>query len=70
MTKNIPSSVQEGHAHVYLNGQKLGRTHTITYRLKSIPQGTHQVRVVLSTNGYEEITVQGQPVSGTVTITR
>lgn len=70
LTQNIPSSVQEGHAHVYLNGQKLGRTHTTTYELQSIPKGTHQVRVVLSTNGHEEITVQGQPVSGTVTITR
>jgi hypothetical protein len=70
MTKNIPSSVNEGHAHLYLNGKKLGRIHTTTYELKNVPPGTHRVRAVLSTNGHEEILSKGQPVAGTVTITR
>jgi hypothetical protein len=62
---NLPG---EGHAHLYINGEKITRLYGNWYYLESLPPGRHQVTVSLNANGHEALTVNGQPIQATVEI--
>lgn len=62
------TSVNEGHAHLYVNGKKISRLYGTWYHLESLPPGTHNVTVSLNTNDHGELTHQGKPIQAAATI--
>lgn len=59
----------EGHAHVYINGEKLGRLYNPWMHLAGLPKGEVEVRVTLNTNDHRPLAVNGTPVSALQMIT-
>ena len=57
-----------GHAHIYLDGEKLGRVFESEYRIADAPPGEHEVRVSLNTNDHSELVFDGRKVEATVTV--
>lgn len=52
----------EGHAHVYINGEKLGRLYANWTHLPSLPEGDVEVKVSLNGNSHSPLMVGGVPV--------
>ena len=65
---NKPHVSGEGHAHVYVNGVKVGRLYGPSIHLDKMKAGMNEVRVTLNANTHEEYTWNGQPVTATATI--
>lgn len=53
----------EGHAHLYLDGQKLARLYGPWLHLPPLPPGRHRLRVTLNGNDHAELYSQGRPVA-------
>lgn len=53
----------EGHAHVYINGKKLGRLYGEWMHIAHLPQGDVIVEVTLNSNTHRPLTVAGQPIA-------
>lgn len=66
---NQSSVTTEGHAHLYLNGEKLTRLYSEWYYLPSLPTGEHSLSVSLNANGHEALMYNGQPVEDSVIVT-
>lgn len=62
------TSVNEGHAHLYVDGKKISRLYGPWYHLESLPPGKHQVTVTLNTNDHGELRYQGKPIQSTATV--
>lgn len=52
----------EGHAHVYVDGVKVGRAYGPIQYVNPLEPGSHQIRVTLNANDHSEMTVGGFPV--------
>lgn len=59
----------EGHAHVYINGEKLGRLYGEWMHIDALPKGEVEIEVTLNTNDHRPLAVNGAPISATQTIT-
>jgi hypothetical protein len=57
----------EGHAHLYVDGEKQGRLYGGHVHLPLEP-GVHEIRVTLNGNDHEDLLVDGAPVEATVTV--
>ena len=57
-----------GHAHLYVDGVKVGRPYGAHYHVSSVGPGEHTVRATLNTNTHAEYTVGGRVVEDTITI--
>ncbi|MBO9433662.1 hypothetical protein J7394_05565 [Ruegeria sp. R13_0] len=64
-TADVPG---EGHAHVYINGEKLGRLYANWLHLPSLPDGDVEVKVSLNGNSHSPLMVEGVPVEAKVTV--
>ena len=61
----------EGHAHVYVNGDKIARLYGPWLHIGSLPPGKATVRVTLNANDHRALAVDGRPVAAeTVVETR
>ncbi len=49
----------EGHAHVYVDGEKVSRLYGSWYYLSGLEKGKHEVEVRLSSNDHKELTLGG-----------
>ena len=58
----------EGHAHVYVNGVKIGRLYGEAMNLGKLAEGMNEVRVSLNSNNHAGYTWNGEPVEATATI--
>lgn len=65
---NQDSLTTEGHAHLYVNGEKVARLYGHWYHLGSLPSGIQELKVSLNANGHEALTYQGQEIADTVVI--
>lgn len=54
--------VGEGHAHVYIDGVKIGRVYGPWYHVDGYTEGVHTVRVTLNANDHREYAIGGAPV--------
>ncbi len=63
-----PDKPGEGHAHVYVNGQKLARLYGGWMHIPDLPKGETTVEVSLNANSHSTLTVDGKPVSASVTV--
>ncbi|MEP1768406.1 MAG: copper chaperone PCu(A)C [Sulfitobacter sp.] len=61
--------MHQGHAHIYLNGLKLGRLYETQYQLGALPAGTFTLEVALNTNTHRPYVHEGQKVNDTLTFT-
>ena len=52
----------EGHAHIYLNGLKLGRLYKDSFEIGALKSGNYSLRIGLNTNDHRPYVVSGQPV--------
>ena len=64
-----PHTPGSGHAHIYLDGVKLGRVFEPDYHIADAPPGEREVRVSLNTNDHSELVFDGKKVEDTVTVT-
>ncbi|WP_299414016.1 hypothetical protein [Acaryochloris sp. IP29b_bin.148] len=62
---NAPSTADEGHAHLYVNGKKVTRLYGNWYYLPELPPGPNTLKVTLNSNGHESLVYRGQPISDT-----
>ncbi len=58
-----------GHAHIYLDGVKLGRVFEKQYHIADVAPGAHEIRVSLNTNDHGDLTFNGEKVEHTVSVT-
>lgn len=58
----------QGHAHIYVDGVKVGRVYSEWYHLGDLDAGDHTVRVTLNTNDHMEYSFDGQVVSDSVEV--
>ncbi|MEO0915459.1 MAG: hypothetical protein AAFY31_00490 [Pseudomonadota bacterium] len=56
----------EGHAHVYVNGEKIARAYGNWFHLESLPQGQVEIEVTLNSNDHRAFLVGDVPLSATV----
>ncbi|NNE53915.1 MAG: hypothetical protein HKN30_16125 [Sulfitobacter sp.] len=59
----------EGHAHVYVNGRKVGRLYGEWMHLDALPKGDVEVAVTLNANDHRPLAVGGTPITASQTIT-
>ena len=62
---------QEGHAHLYLDGEKIGRIYGPWYALPAadVPAGEHELTVTLNANDDHAVwAVDGEPIEASVTV--
>ncbi|MBP0027172.1 hypothetical protein [Roseofilum sp. Guam] len=62
---NQPHQPGVGHAHLFINGEKITRIYGSWYYLKELPPGNHEVTVVLSSNNHDDFVFQGQLIQDT-----
>ena len=58
----------EGHAHIYVDGDKLGRLYTDWFHIASLEPGIHEIRVSLNGNNHAPYYYAGMPVESLVTL--
>jgi len=58
----------EGHAHIYINGQKVARHYGAWYHIAKLPGGTNTVEVVLSANDHRVLSMGETPVMANVVV--
>ena len=57
-----------GHAHIYLDGVKLGRVFESQYHIADVAPGEREIRVSLNTNDHSELVFNGEKLESTVTV--
>lgn len=64
---NGPPVAGSGHAHVYINGEKIARAYSAYMHLANVPEGA-TVRVTLNANNHTVWGIDGQPIAAEVTV--
>ncbi len=54
-----------GHAHLYINDQKMARLYGPWFHIADLPPGKYEFKVVLTTNDHKEYALEGIPLSAT-----
>ncbi len=62
---NESSLTTEGHAHLYVNGEKVARLYGNWYHLEHLEPGRHEVTVSLNANGHETLVYNGEEIADT-----
>ncbi|MEM6837040.1 MAG: hypothetical protein AAF609_09300, partial [Cyanobacteria bacterium P01_C01_bin.120] len=65
---NTASNTSEGHAHLYINGEKVTRIYGEWYHIPSLPPGEHVLTVGLNANGHEALMHEGEPIESSVEV--
>jgi hypothetical protein len=60
----------QGHAHLYVDGEKVARLYAPWFHLPALPPGEYRLRVTLNANSHEELAVDGTPLAAEIRITR
>lgn len=58
-----------GHAHIYVDGVKIGRVYGPGYDLVGLEPGERHIRVTLNSNDHKLLAVNGEPVEASATVT-
>ncbi len=57
----------EGHAHIYVNGEKVARAYGAWFHIEDMPTGRVEIEVTLNSNDHRALMVGESPLSATVT---
>ena len=52
----------EGHAHLYINGNKIARLYGNWFHIPEFTKAKNEVKVTLNTNDHQTLTFNGQPI--------
>jgi hypothetical protein len=66
---NGENVVGEGHAHLYVDGEKIGRVYGEYYHYSSTFEGTKTFRVTLNANNHSDYAVDGKVIEAMVDVT-
>lgn len=58
----------QGHAHVYVDGKKIGRVYGPSIHLGTLSEGDHEIRVTLNANTHADYMLDGQVVEAVTTV--
>ena len=64
----LSSLPSEGHAHLYINGEKIGRLYGAWHHLPSLPPGRHTLKVNLNANDHRTLMNQGEEIAASVMV--
>lgn len=59
----------EGHAHIYVDGVKVGRAYGPYHYLSGLEPGERHIRVTLNSNDHSDLTFEGRPVEASTMVT-
>ncbi|WP_037547442.1 hypothetical protein [Stappia stellulata] len=59
----------EGHAHIYINGEKVARHYGNWFHIATLPTGTNSVEVTLNANDHRALAVGSKPLRAKHTVT-
>ena len=59
----------EGHAHIYVDGTKIGRVYGPWFFLGALSPGEHEVRVTLTANTHQPYERDGEPLAASAVVT-
>lgn len=62
------SNPNQGHAHLYVNGEKMTRIYSNWYYISELPQGENQIKVTLNTDNHESLVYNGKEINDLVVI--
>lgn len=65
---NQSSKLGEGHAHLYINGQKITRLYSNWYYLETLPSGKHEIMVELNDNQHRILSSQGKAIRQIISV--
>lgn len=64
---NIPS-YNEGHAHLYINGEKVNRLYGKYYNLGTLKEGKNKIKVTLNSNNHGTLTNNGKTIENSTVV--
>lgn len=70
MSASTPHVDGEGHMHLYVDGERVGRIYNEWVHLGALSPGEHEIRVELSANSHAPLAIDGVIIDQTVTITQ
>ena len=59
---NTENRMYNGHAHLHINGEKVGRIYGEWYYLSALPPGTYELTVTLNSNNHDDYVIRGNPI--------
>lgn len=59
---NQKGNLSEGHAHLYVNGEKINRIYGNWYYLSVLKPGTNEIKIQLNTNDHKILMYHQQPI--------
>lgn len=62
------SNPNRGHAHLYINGEKVTRIYSNWFYLPDLPEGKNEIKVTLNTNNHEDLVYQNQVIGDSLVI--
>ncbi|MGB3200240.1 MAG: hypothetical protein WBA99_05020 [Nodosilinea sp.] len=65
---NQANQPNQGHGHIYINGEKVSRVYGPWLHLPELPSGTNAITLGLNANGHETLTHNGQKIESTVVV--
>ena len=65
---NGENSMGEGHAHLYIDGEKVARLYSPYYHWDGSFEGNKEFKVTLNANDHSEYTVDGIPITATLLV--
>ena len=65
---NAEHVANEGHGHIYINGQRHSRIYGNAVHLPALPKGETSISVTLHGNNHAPYTVNGETVADTVIV--
>ncbi|WP_414584315.1 hypothetical protein [Scytonema sp. PCC 10023] len=68
LSVNTAAKPGEGHAHLYVNGQKIARLYGNWYYLEDLPPGKNRITVSLNSNSHEGLVSNGKAIQDTTII--
>lgn len=60
---NLSNRPGEGHAHIYIQGNKLARVYSSWFHIPKLPAGTIMITVTLNSNDHSTLSVEKKPLS-------
>jgi|GEM_PF-870705 len=58
----------EGHMHLYVDGERVGRFYNEWIHVPALGEGTHEIRVELSANNHSALAIDGDIIDETITV--
>jgi hypothetical protein len=66
---NAEHVLGEGHAHLYINGQKVARVYSDWYYMPALEPGNYEISVTLNSNDHNEYCIRGTPIQANEMLT-